>query len=211
MPNPTTIKTIEPFTVSSPAGTDIWRKPPAHNAFNAGTYPAVLPQHKLESFQRARLSFTLPPGNQLRQYDQAGLLLHLTKPGVPENKTKWLKTGIEWYNGKPYISTVSCDSWSDWSIVPVPGYTSTDERPSATVEVQRLQKDQNTVWVYWIVRDAEGKEVERRPLRELTWMFAEVEGWAIGIGGYTCRPTTEGGEGLLEAEFKEGVEFELSV
>lgn len=205
-----TVKTTEPFSLSSTAGTDIWRKPPSHNAFNASTFPAVLPLYKLNSFQRARITFALPPGNQLRQYDQAGLLLHLTKPGVPENKTKWLKTGIEWYNGKPYISTVSCDAWSDWSIVPIPEYTSAETRPRATIEVERLAKDQNTVWVYWIIRDAEGKETERRPLRELAWMFADVEGWSIGIGGYTCRPTTEGGEGLLEAQFEEGIEFELS-
>jgi hypothetical protein len=63
--------------------------------------------------------------------------------------------------------------------------------------------------VYWIVRDGEGKEVERRPLREVNWVFAEEEGWSVGIGGYVCRPTEEGGEESLEAEFKEGVEIEL--
>lgn len=194
----TTTTTLEPFKLSSPPGTDIWRKPPSHNAFNAPTHPSPLPTHKLSSFQRARLTFSLPPGNSLRQYDQAGLLLHLTTDGVAPNKTKWLKTGIEWYNSKPYISTVGCDVWADWSVVPIPSYTSNEGRPTATIEVRR-ERDVlgKSLWVYWIV---DGEEV---PLREVNWFFAEEEG-SVGVGGYVARPTVEG-DGELDVEFKEGV------
>src|SRR5690242_6217229 len=67
----TTTTTIPPFTLSAPPDTDIWRKPPSHNAFNAPTHPSTLPTYPLSTFQRAKLTFTLPPANQLRQYDQA--------------------------------------------------------------------------------------------------------------------------------------------
>ena len=160
--------TVSPFNLSSPAGTDIWRKPPSHNAFDAPTHPSTLPQHEFQSFQSARLSFVLPPGEQLRQFDQAGLLLHLTKPGVPSIKEKWLKTGIEWYNGKPYVSTVGCDAWADWSIVPLDSFAGNASKPTVTLEARREGgQDGKTLWVYQIVRDADGKEVEKKPLREV--------------------------------------------
>ncbi|KAF1845514.1 uncharacterized protein K460DRAFT_284512 [Cucurbitaria berberidis CBS 394.84] len=206
----TATTTIEPFNLSSPTGTDIWRKAPSHNAFNAPTHPSQLPTYDLKVFQRAKLTFALPPADKLRQYDQAGLLLHITKPGVPDNQTKWIKTGIEFYYGKPYVATVGCDAWADWSLTPMPEFTDNSSRPSATIEARR-EKDAlgKSLWIYWIVRDAEGKEIERRPLREINWIFADEEGWSVGIAGYVCRPTKEGGEELLEAEFKEGVEIEV--
>ncbi|CAO2656002.1 Nn.00g048050.m01.CDS01 [Neocucurbitaria sp. VM-36] len=210
MAAPTSTTTIAPFTLSAPTGTDIWRKPPSHNAFNAPTHPSQPPTYPLKTFQRAKLSFALPPASHLRQYDQAGLLLHLTKPGLPANQTKWIKTGIEFYYGKPYIATVGCDAWADWSLAPIPEFTDERSRPSATIEAQR-EKDVlgKSLWIYWIVRDGEGKEIERRPLREVNWLFADEEGWSVGVAGYVCRPTKEGGEEELQAEFKEGVEIEL--
>jgi len=102
-------------------------------------------------------------------------------------------------------------------LTPDPSFNSTsgDGRPSATVEARR-EKDVlgKSLWVYLIVRDAQGKEVEKRPIREVTWALAEEEGWSVGVGGYVCRPTeVEGekeGEGeRLEAEFGEGVEIEI--
>ncbi|KAH7068633.1 hypothetical protein FB567DRAFT_555241 [Paraphoma chrysanthemicola] len=207
----TTTTTIPPFTLSAPPDTDIWRKPPSHNAFNAPTHPSTLPTYPLSTFQRAKLTFTLPPATQLRQYDQAGLLLHFTKPGLAPNQTKWIKTGIEFYYGKPYVATVGCDTWADWSLTPDPAFDVNDAnaRPGATIEIRR-EKDVlgKSLWVYLIVKDAQGKE-ERRPVREVTWALAEEQGWEVGVGGYVCRPTTEGGEGELEGEFGEGVEIEI--
>ncbi|KAF2874587.1 hypothetical protein BDV95DRAFT_487349 [Massariosphaeria phaeospora] len=214
----TTTTTVPPFNLSSPPGTDIWRKPPSHNAFNAPTHPATLPTFPLKTFQRARLTFALPPTSKLRQYDQAGLLLHFTKPGLDPLKTKWVKTGIEFYYGAPYVSTVGCDAWADWSVAPLqttPGSSPASPlgngtRPTATIEARRESDALGTsLWVYQVLRDAQGAELEKRPLREVTWVFAEEEGWSVGVGGYVCRPTEEGGDGLLEAEFKEGFEVEV--
>jgi len=203
---------VEPFNLSSPAGTDIWRKPPSHNVIDAPTHPSPLPQYDLKSFQRARLTFALPPANELRQYDQAGLLLSFTTADrtFGSGKDKWLKTGIEFYYGKPYVSTVGCDTWADWSILPLTDFASNSSRPTATIEARR-ERDQlgKSLWVYQIISNEKGEEVERRPLREVNWVFAEEEGWSVGIAGFVARPTKEGGDGELVAEFKDGVEIEL--
>lgn len=94
--------------------------------------------------------------------------------------------------------------------MPLTPFESNDARPSVTIEARR-EKDQlgKSLWVYQIIKDEAGKEVERRPLREVNWMFAEEDGWDIGVGGYVCRPTKEGGDELLEAEFGQGVEVEV--
>lgn len=204
---------VEPFNLSSPAGRDIWRKPPSHNVIDAPTYPSPLLQYDLNSFQRARLTFTLPAGKDLRQYDQAGLLLSFTHEDAPlgSGKDKWLKTGIEWYYGKPYLSTVGCDNWADWSIAPLQGFEGNNSRPSAIIEARR-EKDQlgKSLWVYQIIENEKGEEVERRPLREVNWIFAlDEQGWKIGIGGAVARPNKELGDEELPAEFPKGLEVEL--
>ena len=33
-------------------------------------------------------------------------------------KSKWIKTGIEFYEGKALVSTVVRDRWADWSLYP---------------------------------------------------------------------------------------------
>lgn len=209
MTQTTKITTVPPFTLSAPVDTDIWRKPPSHNVLTAPTHPNPLPKYPLKLFQRAKLTFTLPPGNQLRQYDQAGILLHLTKPGLKPREDKWLKSGIEWYYGKPYVSTVGADRWADWSITPLTPFAGNESRPTVTIEAKR-EKDVlgKSLWVYQIIEDEQGKEIERRPLREVNWVFADEEDWEIGVGGMVARPTKEGGEELLEAEFAKGVEIE---
>ncbi|KAF2749836.1 hypothetical protein M011DRAFT_465499 [Sporormia fimetaria CBS 119925] len=197
-PHPTKTNTTPTFALTTPPGTDIWRKPPTRDDFNAPVHPSPLPTHTLTSFQRARLTFSLPAANTLQQYDQAGLILHLTHP---TQKDKWIKTGIEFYNGKPYLSTVGTDRWSDWTVVPLEMGEGGDGKPRATIEARR-EKDQlgRSLWVYLV--DGE----ERRPLREMNWVFADEEGWKVGVGGYVARPGKEGGE--LEARF-EGLEVEV--
>jgi len=38
-----------------------------------------------------------------------------------EERRKWVKTGIEFTHGKPHVSTVACDRWADWSLLPMEG------------------------------------------------------------------------------------------
>ncbi|KAF1832090.1 hypothetical protein BDW02DRAFT_458930, partial [Decorospora gaudefroyi] len=224
----TTTTKLPPFHLSAPPETDIWRKPPSHNTFNAPTHPPHPDTSPLPTFQRAKISFALPPAAQLRQYDQAGLLLHLTKP---DHQSKWIKSGIEFYHGKPYVATVGCDAWADWSLMPMPadsldetdtgtaaggaGGHDSNGRPRATIEAKR-ERDAlgKSLWIYYIVKDGEGREVQRLPIREVNWVFAEEEGWAVGVAGYVCRPTKLGGSEteddgeVLEVEFEDGLEIE---
>lgn len=117
------------------------------------------------------------------------MLLHLTKAGT-DIKDRWLKTGVEFYNNKPYISTVGCDGFADWSIYPVDG-----ELEEYTMEVRREEDENGTsLWVYLVA-----KGEERIPLREVAWFFANEEGWDVSVGAMACRPAaTEvvGGESL---------------
>lgn len=165
--------TKEAFTITASPSTDIWRKPPTTDDFNAPTNMApIIP---LTSFLSSKITFSLPCKYR---YDQGGLLLHLTKAGA---KDRWLKTGVEFYNGKPFVSTVGCDGFADWSIYPTDLDASKDVE--VTVEVRR-EGDENGkgLWVYWI------KGEERLPLREVAWFFAAEEEWNIGVGAMACRP-----------------------
>ena len=107
-------------------------------------------------------------------------------PQKDQRPTKWVKTGIEMYNGLPNVSTVACDRWADWSLVPLTGTT------TATVEMEREVKDgelTSTLWIYMV--DGE----ERRPLREVSWIFESAEGDAgtddCWVGIYAAKPTKD--------------------
>ncbi|KAF9053938.1 hypothetical protein BDZ89DRAFT_299742 [Hymenopellis radicata] len=163
---------LNSITISAPPSTDIWRKPPTTDVFNA---PSVThASGALSSFKSAQVSFSLP----LKcLYDQGGLLLHLTKPGA---KDRWVKTGVEFYHDKTFISTVGCNDWADWSIVPA-----TRNEVEYTVQARR---EDNSLWVYRLILDKDGHEVERIVLRELTWFFADEAGWSIAVGPFAARP-----------------------
>ncbi|KAH7389521.1 hypothetical protein DE146DRAFT_664388 [Phaeosphaeria sp. MPI-PUGE-AT-0046c] len=196
--------TLEPFTITSPLGTDIWRKPPNINVFTAPTHPSPLLKHPLISFYRTRLTVSLPPTFTLRQFDQAGLILHFTSLD-PTKQDKWIKTGLEFYNGRSWISTAGCDAWSDWSVVPMD--VGDADGPKVTVEAERTGK---SLWVYQIVKAADGKE-ERLPLRELNWVFAEEAAWDVGIGGFVARETQGEGSNELVGRFEDGLVVEVLV
>ena len=46
-------------------------------------------------------------------YDQAGLMLRL-------GETHWIKTGIEYTDGIQHLSVVVTNTYSDWSVLPLP-------------------------------------------------------------------------------------------
>lgn len=77
-----------------------------------------------------------------------------------------------------------------------------------TVEMEREiveDKPMSTLWVYAVEGD------QRRPLREVTWVFEKEEG-ECWIGVYVAKPAKdegdERGEGTLEVEFK-GFEVDI--
>ena len=186
-------------TLTASPGTDIWRKPPDTDILNAPTHPSPLLFQPLRSFRRARLTLTLPPISSLARYDQAGLLLHLRRTPTPSTATeateatnaapdKWLKTGVEFANGVPWLSTVACDNWADWSVTPLPAAAAAAP-VTATVEARReIDAHGTSLWVYALELDSEEAMVKRTPLREVAWFFAAEEGWEVGVGAYAARP-----------------------
>lgn len=107
---------------------------------------------------------------------------------------KWIKTGVEYYNRVPQLSTVCCDRFSDWSVVPVELQEGARLPSSFTIELER--DNETTMWVYAVV---DGK---RKPLREIAWVFAgqEDEAWVVSVGGMGARPSKEKGPGGVDLE-----------
>ncbi|KAK0743673.1 hypothetical protein B0T18DRAFT_415674 [Schizothecium vesticola] len=149
--------------------------------------PSLLTTGPLPSFLSARASFSFP---WREQYDQAGLLLafHPPSPSNPKSPSpaRWIKTGVEFYNGCPMLSTVSCDRWADWSVTPLPlaqGKGDGEVWTTVSVEKQNLDGHGWSLWVFQILED--GGKV---PLREICWVSAMA-----------ARPEkeVEDGEGLV--------------
>ena len=182
------------FTLVARSDTDIWRKPPSTLSFNA---PILYHSLKLSEFKRARVSIT---GPWKTLYDQGGLCLCMPTDKGNERSWKWLKTGIEFYDGRPYIGTVGCDTWADWSLLELDG-------DQVTVEIEREVENGNktaSLWVYIISDDG-----KRRPIREVTWVIGtlsdtEQNDQSLCIGVYAAKPKMDEGnkEGKLEVTFQ---------
>ncbi|KAM5342025.1 hypothetical protein ACJ41O_015056 [Fusarium nematophilum] len=190
-----------PFTISAKPGGDIWKKPPSHDVFDAPS--RTHSKAPLKTFVSVTISFTT---NYTNQYDQAGLLLTFTKPSAPR---KWIKTGIEFFNNHPRLSTVCCDAYADWSVASVPPAEEAaivSGEKSVTVRVEREKSDSGVcLWVYRI-----GEGGERTPLREICWVYGDEggEGWELEVGAAVARPDNSLTD-ELEAKFdKVEVEWE---
>ncbi|KAL2133070.1 hypothetical protein VTI74DRAFT_2974 [Chaetomium olivicolor] len=202
------------FTITANPGTDIWRKPPSTDVFNA---PTALPPSSpsplrtsgaLTSFLSARLSLNFTPHEQ---YDQGGLLLSFRRKGGAGPKDdppqKWIKTGIEFYNSHPRLSTVACDAWADWSVADLHPSSSSSQHVGGgakgketgwtTVLVEKDKDGNGTgVWVYRVLENG-----EKVPLREICWVFGDrPEEWEVEVRAMAARPE-KNAEGGLVVEF----------
>lgn len=163
----------------------------------------------LGSFRSARVSFAF---EYKEIYDQAGLLLSFrrsssSQPSAPP--PKWIKTGVEYYNGNPMLSTVACDAWADWSVTPLlrgPG-AGADGKEWTTVAVVREGDAKGmSLWVYQLVPGADGAET-KVPLREICWVFGDPdEEWEVAVEAMAARPKESASE-ALHVEF---ARFEVS-
>lgn len=160
------------FTLKAHPATDIWSKPPSTLSFNAPILYQIVP---LQSFKRARVAFN---ADWTQTYDQGGLIIVLNNV---DGTQKWVKAGIEMTHGKPHLSVVSKDRWSDWSLLPVPSGGA-----AATLEFVREADD--SLWIYLV----EG--LQKSPIREVTWIFFEEGVQETWVGVYAARPAKEGGE-----------------
>ncbi|GAB1738534.1 hypothetical protein NU219Hw_g3340t1 [Hortaea werneckii] len=169
------------FSITTPPKVDIWRRSETDDTFNA---PYICRNVSAKSFKS--ISATVS-GPWKTQFDQGGLILVLpNKNGL----NRWIKAGIEVFNGKPVLGVVGTDRYSDWSLAPMPKGENT-----ATFEAVR---DGETLWVYEI------RDGERLPLREVKWAFID-EMDEISVGVYAAKPTPEeGDEGKgIDVEFKD--------
>ncbi|MCJ1401644.1 hypothetical protein MMC11_004861 [Xylographa trunciseda] len=184
------------FTLTCPPDTDLWRKPPGHDVFTA---PFLYRSMPLSSFRHARVSIS---AEWKTLYDQGGLCIILPQK---EGKSKWIKLGIEFYNGAPNVSTVACDRWADWSLSPLPK----GEAQGVTVGMEREVLDGKATSVLVVYVDEGDK---RRHVREVTWVFEDAEDnerkcW---VGVLVAKPTRDADdeEADLEVRFK-GLEIEI--
>ncbi|KAI1368390.1 hypothetical protein F5Y08DRAFT_295677 [Xylaria arbuscula] len=191
------------FTLQANPGTDIWRKPPHTNVWNAPI--SRTSTGLLNKFRSARVTFWAP---WTERYDQAGLLLvprgASSTPPTTEAPDKWLKTGIEYYNNEPQLSTVGCDRWADWSIGPLS--RPVDPEHGITLEARREDDEHGrSIWIYQLILDkATGEVIERLPLREVCWILAdeENEGEILDVSPLVARPERSA-TAPLSVEFKE--------
>ncbi|KAK1836566.1 hypothetical protein QBC39DRAFT_338414 [Podospora conica] len=190
------------FTITAAPSTDIWRKPPSTDVYNAptATPPSLITTGPLPSFLSARATFSFP---WRHQYDQAGLLLAFHPPPSSPARTspspaRWIKTGVEFYNSRPMLSTVSCDRWADWSVTPLPPTAEGGEVwTTVSIEKQNLDGHGWSLWVFQVLEDG-----EKVPLREICWVYGDEdggEGWTVEVSAMAARPEkeVEGGEGLV--------------
>jgi len=179
------------FVLNASPGTDIWRKPPNTNSFNA---PIFYRNIKLSSFHRARVTIS---ADWKTLYDQGGLCLVLPQSQAQSSiPHKWIKTGIEFTHGSPHVSTVACDLWADWGLLPAAG-------GKVTVEMERHVVDgkpTSSLWVYAV------GESTRTPMREISWVFDDGADGECWIGVYAAKPNKDDddhGDHALQVSFSD--------
>ncbi|KAK2031554.1 hypothetical protein LX32DRAFT_584621, partial [Colletotrichum zoysiae] len=186
------IMSFDNFTLSAPPDTDVWKKPPSHNVYSAPT--KAVPTKSLSQFRSAKITFS---ADWSEQYDQAGLIL--TFDSLSGRERRWIKTGLEYYNGTPQLSTVSCHTWADWSIAPLAAFGDTK---SVTVLVEKAQDNLGlSLWVYYVNLDG-----TKEPLREVCWVYGDDDAsgkdWNLTVGALVARPSKDA-KSDLEVHFKD--------
>ncbi|KZZ98889.1 hypothetical protein AAL_02440 [Moelleriella libera RCEF 2490] len=177
-----------PLTFAADSNTDIWKKPPTHDVFTAPYRPHS--KGPALNFLSASISFR---ATYTQQFDQAGILLAFTRRG----DRKWIKSGVEYFDKTPRLSTVCTDNYSDWSVADVPsGDLVRTGQKSVTILIERSDDGNGFgMWVYHL--DGENKT----PLREITWPYGTAgEGWELEVSAAIARPSKDT-QDQLEATF----------
>ncbi|KAG8872042.1 hypothetical protein FRB97_008069 [Tulasnella sp. 331] len=192
-PSTTLPTSLESFTLHAPPVSDLWRKPavPYVESDNA---PCLVTSTTVHTFRAAQVTVSAA---WTRLYDQGGLIL-IAPASDSHHKSAWVKTGIEFYNGKPNLSTVATPrtSTSDWSLVPL---------MEDTVQI-RVEREMNggglspSLWVYLLKEDG-----TKLAVREITWFFEGVTADSpreLLVGAYVARPTPQlNDDSELEVKF----------
>jgi len=169
------------FVLKARCGTDLWRKP-SRDTFTAPVLYTSCPLH----FFRAEVTVHIRL-NSAFEWDQGGLVIFAgpppvhTSPGAnlpaysPPPAGKWVKAGIEYYDGRTTASSVSASSdGADWSLV---------ELPVGINELKvRFERVESALWVFF------DDGCDWKKLREVTWFFHGVHEKNVRIGVYASRP-----------------------
>ena len=94
------------LVVTADAGTDLWRITGYGYVRDNGHLYAEQLTGDFELSMRVRGSYSA-------QYDQAGAMVRL-------DERRWLKTGVEYFDGRPRFSTVITLEHSSWAIADLP-------------------------------------------------------------------------------------------
>ena len=196
-------------TLLIPPGTDIWRASPAIDTFTAPYQFTTIP---FSSFRRARVTVSAA---WKTQYDQGGLMIVFprarsadagagTSVKTAEQEAemekvkgaRWIKAGIEFFEGAPQLGVVATDNVSDWSLSPLVGLSdasTSGERGKEATTIEIVAKPDGA-WVY--VSEGEG-EAKKRALREVKWAGLEGKGKEdeVLVGIYGAKPTPDEGAG----------------
>ncbi|KAK3679215.1 hypothetical protein LTR78_000776 [Recurvomyces mirabilis] len=185
--------------------TDIWRRDatPAGDVFNA---PYIYITTTSKNFKRLATTVTVP---WKTQFDQGGLLISFpnTASSEPDKACRWIKAGIELFEGKPALGVVGTDRFSDWSLAPMPRGAGGEEGDQRTARFEAV-RDGTTLWVYVVVGG------ERQALREVKWAFLDEgedgNGVEMKLGVYAAKPTPNMGDERAGVEVSfEGLEAEI--
>lgn len=103
------------------------------------------------------------------KYDQGGLALVVNSA----SGRQWVKSGIEFENDQPNLSTVATPQWSDWSLLPL------GDQAKATLLIERA--DDGSLWVYLVAG------TDKIALREVTWWADLSKDNQLWVGPYAAK------------------------
>lgn len=189
---------LKDFIILTPPHTDIFASPTHGYYFNA---PIIYTQLPLLSFAKAKATISVPftlslpeplaAPNPTLQFDQGGLVFILPeigngvedlKQGEKESHPRWIKAGIEVWEGRAWGSIVVREKWSDWSLFELEQSSEKGEY-ILTLQMERMG---NALMIYVV---SEGKE--RRLVRKVPWVFLKEETGGVErviVGVYGARP-----------------------
>jgi regulation of enolase protein 1 (concanavalin A-like superfamily) len=194
--------TTFPYTLSVAPKTDLWVKPlsfapqPPNSpaATIAANQPSFVQSIPLKHFRSATTTVSFVPKVL---YDQAGVVFLF--PEQNGKRTKWIKAGLEYYEGsakRGVVVTPGGGVSSDWSISPHP--SSGGERVQAKVEL--IREDALTTSSLFI-------KINGETVREVTWVFGDGQNGnqEVLVGFYGARPGENGSNGPLEIKVDEWI------
>jgi uncharacterized protein len=163
----------KPFDITCSPQTDVWDKPPSTHSFNA---PIIYQTTTVGQFRRARVTVS---ADWKDKYDQGGLALVVNS----DAGRQWVKSGIEYENDRPNLSTVATPKWSDWSLLPL-------SRQKAALEIET--PEDGSLWVFLVEED--GTKVA---LREVTWWADLSKSAELWVGPYVAKVSISNGRAVL--------------